>query len=112
MRTRPVATGAAIAALLFTLVGSASAQDAPPPSAADFRDKARAALTSGDVAGACLLFEQSFQAATKAAPGGAASLPADEVLFDLADCHEKLGKQSAAAAEFDQVASANVAKAG
>jgi hypothetical protein len=82
------------------------APDAPPPppaapTAAELRDKGRAALAGGDVAGACLLFEQSYQAAAKP---GASGPPADEVLFDLADCHDKQGKSAIAAAEFEQVA--------
>src|SRR4051794_38603503 len=55
------------------------------PSATELRDKARTAMTSGDVAGACLLFEQSFQASRT--PGSGVS--PDEALFDLAACHER-----------------------
>ena len=77
------------------------AQPPAAPTATELRDKGRAALSSGDVAGACLLFEQSYQAAAKPGSGGP---PADEVLFDLADCHEKQGKGAIAAAEFEQVA--------
>ncbi|MBK8251579.1 MAG: hypothetical protein IPK82_02795 [Polyangiaceae bacterium] len=75
---------------------------APAPTAAELRDKGRAALAAGDVAGACILFEQSYQAASKP---GAAGPPPDEVLFDLAECHEKQGKGAIAAAEYEQVAS-------
>src|SRR5262249_28908357 len=89
--------GAPLALALLTAAGAASAQDAP--SAQALRDKARASLSSGDTAGACTLFEQSYQAA-KGAPG---AVSPDEVLFELADCHEKLGKKAVAATEFDQV---------
>lgn len=80
----------------------AFAQDAPaaPPSAADLRDKARAALGAGDTDGACLLFEQSYQA-SKAA--GSAVTP-DDALFDLADCHQKAGKKATAIGELEQLA--------
>src|SRR5690349_12769907 len=91
--------------------GPEPTQPPPPaaaPTAAELRDKGRAALAAGDVAGACLLFEQSFQAASKP---GAAGPPADEVLFDLAECHEKQGKAAIAAAEYEQVATGSSAKA-
>ena len=96
---------ASLAALLVSAALPASAQEPAPtppsaPSADALRDKARAALTAGDTAGACVLFEQSHQA-SKAA--GSAVAP-DEALFDLADCHDKLGKKTIAAAEFEQVA--------
>ncbi len=104
MRNRAIAVASL---LLVTWALPASAQESQ--GAAELRDKARAALSSGDVPGACALFEQSYQAAVKAAPGTA---PApDEVLFDLADCHEKQGKATIAGAEFDQVAAGASAKA-
>jgi hypothetical protein len=86
---------------------SATAFAQEPPSAAGLRDKARAALTAGDTAGACVLFEQSYQA-SKAA--GSAVSP-DEALFDLADCHDKLGKKTIAVAEFGELASGGGPKA-
>ncbi len=73
------------------------------PSAQELRDSARTAMTSGDVAGACLLFEQSYTA-SKAAGSGVSP---DDALFDLAACHEKAGKSAAATAEFAQVAAGN-----
>lgn len=79
------------------------------PTATELRDKGRAALASGDTAGACLLFEQSYQAAAK--PGATNAPAADEVLFDLAECHEKLGKAAIAAAEYEQIASGSSGKA-
>ena len=94
---------APLTALLLS--SAAFAQD--PPSAAGLRDKARAALTSGDTAGACVLFEQSYQAAKAA---GSAVSP-DEALFDLADCHEKLGKSATAMAEFGELGSGGGPKA-
>lgn len=104
-----------VALFLLCLAAPAMAQQpgpepqpaAPPPTAAELRDKGRAALASGDVAGACLLFEQSYQAAVK--PGGSGP-PADDVLFDLAECHEKQGKAAIAAAEFEQVAAGSSGK--
>lgn len=98
-----IASSAAIS--LIAAASVAAAQDAP--SAQDLRDKARAALTSGDTAGACVLFEQSLSAAKAA---GSAVTP-DDALFDLADCHDKLGKKTIAAAEFDQLASGGGARA-
>jgi hypothetical protein len=99
---RPLAALAALASL--ALSAPATAQDQPKPevapaAAAGLRDKARAALAAGDTAGACQLFEHSYQAAK--APG--ATLPPDEVLFELADCHDKLGNKAVAASEFEQV---------
>jgi tetratricopeptide (TPR) repeat protein len=96
---------AALAALLAAYALPAAAQDAA--SAQDLRDKARAALASGDTAGACVLFEQSYQAAKAA---GSAVTP-DEALFDLADCHDKLGKKATASAEFEQLAAGTGPKA-
>ena len=92
---------ASLAALLLSAAAlPASAQESA--SAQDLRDKAQAALKSGDIAGACGLLEQSYQA-SKAA--GSAVAP-DDALFELADCHDKLGKKTMAAAEFEQVAGA------
>jgi len=78
---------------------AAAQQDDTKASAAALRDRARASLTSGDIAGACQLFEQSYQASR--APGG--TVPSEEVLFDLADCHDQLGTKAQAATEFEQV---------
>jgi len=73
------------------------------PSAQELRDSARTAMTSGDVAGACVRFEQSYTA-SKAAGSGVSP---DEALFDLAACHEKAGKSAAATTEFGEVAAGN-----
>ena len=108
MRNRAVA--AVTFFLLLSVHQGARAQD---PSAAELRDKAQAALAAGDVPGACLLFEQSFQAAQRVtAAGGTAAPTPNEVLFELAACHEKQGKPTVALAEFDQVAAGGGAQAG
>jgi hypothetical protein len=104
MRPRTLVSAASLASIM-ACSALALAQDAP--SAADLRDKARAALAGGDTAAACLLFEQGFQAARTA---GSAVTP-DDALFDLADCHEKLGKKAAATGEFEQLASGTGPKA-
>src|SRR5262249_45123062 len=54
--------------------------DKPAPNAQELRDKARAALSSGDVAGACVLFEQTYEASKTAGSG----VSTDDALFDLA----------------------------
>ena len=82
---------------------TAATAPVPLPTASELRDKARTAMTSGDVAGACLLFEQSYQSSR--APGSGVS--PDDALFDLAACHEKAGKAAAATAEFSQLAAGN-----
>lgn len=91
-----LAAGGAASATL-ALAPAAHAQDAP--NAAELRDKAKKALAGGDVAGACLLFEQSA-AASKAA---GSTVSPEDALFDLADCHEKLDKKAIAMAEFEQL---------
>ena len=73
------------------------------PTAQTLRDSARTAMTSGDVAGACLLFEQSYTASRAAGSG----VSPDDALFDLAACHEKAGKSAVATAEFNQLAATN-----
>jgi hypothetical protein len=92
----------ALASLAAVLLSSAVALPAlaEDVTAQALREKARAALTAGDTAGACVLFEQTYQAAR--APGSAVA--PDDALFELADCHEKLGKGMIAGAEFDQLA--------
>src|SRR5215471_2603664 len=88
----------ALAALLSSSLSlPALAQE---PSAQESRDKARAALEAGDVAAACLAFEQSYQASK--APGS--TVQPDDALFELAACHDKQGKKAAASAEFEQLA--------
>jgi tetratricopeptide (TPR) repeat protein len=110
MRSPALCNRAPLAGALFALALSTTALTAAaqePAGAQVLRDKARAAFAAGDTAGACQLFEQSYQASR--APGSTVS--ADEALFDLADCHEHLGRKEVATAEFDQVATAGGAKA-
>lgn len=104
MQRRALASCAALAALLLTLAPEALAQGAP--TAAELREKAQAALTSGDVASACQLFEESHKAAVQAASLGQPGPAPDDVLFDLAACHEKQGKSDLAVAEYDRIAGA------
>lgn len=96
-----------LASLAALLVTAAALPALAQESAKDLRDKARAALGAGDTAGACVLFEQSYQAAKAAG----STVSPDEALFDLADCHDKLGKKTIAGAEFDQVAAGGSLKA-
>lgn len=114
-RSAPLAPLAA--ALLVTLALPASAQpppEPPPPAPApapavetaeQIRERARAAMAT-DVNGACLLFEQAYEASVRASQSGAPGPAPNEVLFELAGCHEKQGKTAVAAAEYDQVAAA------
>ena len=97
---RPAQRFASLAALalgtgslvcLVCVAAPAAAQDAP--SAQALRDKAKAALGTGDTAGACLLFEQSWRGRQSAGR----RRPRDDVLFELADCHERIGKKAMAA---------------
>jgi len=88
------------------------AAPAPPPAAAEgpdqIRDRARVALAGGDVAGACQLLEQAYQQVTTGVQGGAGApgIAPNDLLFELADCHERQGKTAVAASEFAQVAAA------
>lgn len=106
LRTSGLAPGALVSAAAFLaatlLAGSALAQDAPK-SLDELRAGARATLQRGDTAAACKQFEEAYQAATRAAPD-AGGTSANDVLFELASCHEKLGQKDLAANEFDQVA--------
>jgi hypothetical protein len=107
----------AFALCTTALTTPAAAQQDPQPvgggsspgaqGAQALREKARASLTSGDTAGACQLFEQSYQASKTPGSG----VPSDEVLFDLADCHDQLGSKAQAAAEFEQVAASGTPRA-
>ena len=117
MFDRPLAASLAALCLTTAFAAPALAEDPPvvpapalappaapaPGAALELRDKARTAMTSGDVAGACVLFEQSYQQAK--APGSGIS--PDDALFDLAACHEKAGNTPVAIAEFGQVAAGN-----
>ncbi len=98
------------AAVLLSLTAIAAPAFGQEKSAEELRTQARASLASGDVAGACVLFEQGYQIASKQAPD-APGPKASELLYDLADCHEKKGYASLAANEFDQVAQAGGANA-
>jgi hypothetical protein len=109
MQRRALASCAAFATLILALAPEVLAQGAP--TAAELRERAQAALASGDVAGACQLFEQSHQAAVQAATAGPTGAPGagpapDDVLFDLASCHEKQGRSDVAATEYDRIAAA------
>jgi hypothetical protein len=108
MSPRPRFLAASLAALICGASFALPALADDVPTAQDLRDKARASFQSGDVAGACVLFEQSYQASK--APGSGVS--PDDALFDLASCHEKQGKTATAKAEFDQVGAGGGARAG
>src|SRR5262245_52663270 len=92
----------AIVALALTLAFASFAHAQEPPAGAAERDKARSALASGDVAGACLSFEQGHKAAVEATAAGRPAVPPDEMLFELAGCHDKQGKTAVAIAEYEQ----------
>jgi hypothetical protein len=76
-----LAASAAFALAATALLGTAAAQDAP--TVQSLREKARAAIASGDTAGACQLFEQAHQAALTSK----GDVTADAVLFEVAECH-------------------------
>ena len=101
--TRKFTLRTALTLSLVLVAPVALAQDAESSSA--LRDKARTALAAGQTAEACVLFEQSHKAAQREQTAGTAGAPApDEVLFELAQCHEKQGKGAVAQAEYEQVA--------
>jgi hypothetical protein len=103
MHHRALAASLVILPLAIGLgAGPASAQVGDSPEG--LRDKARAALAAGDKAAACLLYGQSYLAAVSAKAAGTAGPDPGEVLFDLADCHEKQGVAALAASEYEQVA--------
>src|SRR5512139_56945 len=97
----------AFAAALLLVAPSALAQD---KSAADLRTEAKAALDRNEIPAACVLYEQAYQAAKKAPADDPGPKP-NEILFDLADCHEKQGYATLAASEFEQIAQAGGAQA-
>src|SRR5262245_45421305 len=107
MHRRALAVSAA-ASLFFVLAGSALAQ---APTAAELREKAQASLAAGNVAEACVLFDQSYKASLDTALAGPNAPAPNDVLFDLASCHEKQGQRDVAAGEFDRIAAAGGAKA-
>ena len=95
--------------LLFpaALPSSAFAQD---KSAEDIKKEADAALASSDLQRACLLYEEAYGIASKA-PADAPGPKPMELLFSLADCHEKQGFATLAASEFEQVAGSGATRA-
>ncbi len=95
------------AAALLVMAPSVLAQD---KSAAELRTEAKAALDRNEIPAACVLYEQAYQAAKKAPADDPGPKP-DEILFDLADCHEKQGYATLAASEFEQIAQAGGAQA-
>jgi len=107
-RVRP-ALAAAAALVAAMLAPPAFAQD--PKTLEEMRAEARASMQNGDTAVACKQFEEAYQAATRTTPdaGGTSS---NDVLFELASCHEALGQKELAANEFDQVALGGGAQAG
>src|SRR5688500_213967 len=103
--SRPRRARWAAAALLLAALRAPSAAFAQDKSAEGLRKEAKETLDKGDTAAACVLFEQAYQAATKAAADAAGPKPND-VLFELAACHEKAGQKDLAATEYEQVAAA------
>src|SRR5262245_17448944 len=99
MRRSFVLTSAIVCLPLALGATSALAQE---KTAAEYEAQGKAALASGDVNGACTAFEQGYQVASKAPPD-APPPNAGDLLFDLADCHEKQGYGSLAASEFTKV---------
>lgn len=84
------------------------AQDEAPATA--LRAQAQEKLDAGSVDEACGLFEQAYQAAQTTTAAGEPT--PDEVLFDLASCHERQGKTTLAKSEFEQVAAGAGPRAG
>src|SRR5690348_16416897 len=95
---RRIATTLLVASLTL-FAGQAFAQE---KTAADLQTEAKAALGRGEIPQACLLFDQAYQLSSKAAADAPGPKPM-ELLFELADCHEKQGYASLAATEFEQV---------
>ncbi|MBK8939141.1 MAG: hypothetical protein IPM79_16310 [Polyangiaceae bacterium] len=95
------------ALLLTTWAAPALSQE---KSAQDLQKEAKDALGRGEIPQACVLFEQAYQASTKAPPDDPGPKPM-ELLFDLADCHEQQGYGSLAASEFEKVAESGGTKA-
>jgi hypothetical protein len=84
---------------------TALAQDAAESPAASKRAAGKAALEAGRTAEACQAFEDALALAKK---GDALY---DDLLFDSAECHAKLGKNQVAAGELDLVEGARRADA-
>ncbi len=91
-----------IAVLLLLCPTTLYAQE---KSADEVRKDAEAALGRNDLQQACLLFEEAYGIASKAPADSPGPKPL-ELLFNLADCHERQGFASLAASEFEQVAQA------
>ncbi|MFO0554050.1 MAG: hypothetical protein U0271_37060 [Polyangiaceae bacterium] len=92
------------AALLAAAASASGIAAAQEKSAAELQKEGRAALGRGEIDAACTLFESAYSL-TMNQPADAMPKPM-EVLFDMADCHEKQGQARLAATEFDQVAGA------
>jgi hypothetical protein len=91
----------ALPLVLGLVVFDAAAQGA---TSVELLQKARTTLSTGDVAGACALFEQSR--ATRVTEGDKPDLPKlDDIQFELAECLEKSGKLEDAAKGFEELAS-------
>jgi hypothetical protein len=96
--------------VLLTLLALApSTVLAQDKSAEDLKREAEAALARNEIPQACLLFEEAYAAASRA-PADAPGPKPMEVLFHLADCHERQGNASLAANEFERVADAGTAR--
>ncbi len=98
------------ALLLASLVFPGSALAQQEKSAEELQKEGKQAIAENRIPQACLLFEQAYQAASKA-PQDAPGPKPMELLFDLADCHERQGFASLAASEFEQIAQSGAANA-
>lgn len=119
MQVRALFGCAAIASLLFALLPSAYAQPAPAPdtpapapenTAGPICEKARTTFSAGDIAAACVLFEQCHQAASTA-PAGSSGPSPEQALLEWGACYEKLGKADLALSKYDQAAAGSGPKA-
>lgn len=98
---RLAATGLVLALALSTFAPPVLAQEPPPPAAADdsaaradaLFEEGRTLMASGDNEAACTKFEESQ-----------AIRPGIGTLFNLAECHEKIGKLVFAYREYSEVA--------
>lgn len=100
-------TSLSIAAFCLLFPTTVVAQD---KTAEDVKKEADAAMASSDIQRACLLYEEAYGIASKA-PADAPGPKPMELLFSLADCHEKQGFATLAASEFEQVAAAGGTRA-
>jgi hypothetical protein len=106
----PLALGAAGFVSTALVAAPAAAQDKPAAekTAADLQREGRELLANGENAAACTRFERAYDLAGK--PDKAGGAKPEDVLFDLAECHEKQGYASLAASEFEQVAGSSSAR--